>query len=84
MNFILADLVPVRVFLSNPEAEVARTALQAAGLHVVMRRDDCGGARPSLWLTGIALLVPREEAEVALAILDAPAMYSAHRLDDNC
>jgi hypothetical protein len=82
MSLALADLVPVRVFLNSPEAEVARTALQAAGLHVILRRDDCGGARPSLWLAGIALLVPREDLEVAKAILDAPAIYSAHRLDD--
>lgn len=78
-----ADLVAVRTFVNNAEAEVARTALEAAGLSVVLRRDDCGGVRPSLWLTGIALLVPRHEAGAAAAILDRPALYRATCLDDD-
>jgi hypothetical protein len=74
---LLADLVAVRTFVNNAEAEVARSALEAAGLQVIIRRDDCGGVRPSLWLAGIQLLVPRHEAHIAAAVLDAPTLYAA-------
>lgn len=67
------DLVVVRTFLNNMEAELALSALEAAGIHTLIRRDDCGGVRPSLWLSGIELVVRREDAEAAAAILETPA-----------
>jgi hypothetical protein len=66
------DLVSVRTFLNNMEAELALSALEAAGIHALLRRDDCGGVRPSLWLSGIALLVRSEDAADAAAVLDTP------------
>jgi len=66
------DLVSVRTFLNNMEAELALSALEAAGIHALLRRDDCGGVRPSLWLSGIDLLVRSEDAADAAAVLDTP------------
>jgi hypothetical protein len=66
------DLVSVRTFLNNIEAELALSALEAAGIHALLRRDDCGGVRPSLWLSGIDLLVRAEDAADAAAVLDTP------------
>jgi hypothetical protein len=67
-----ADLVVVRTFLNNMDAELALSALEAAGIHALIRRDDCGGIRPSLWLSGIGLLVRPEDAVDATALLDTP------------
>jgi hypothetical protein len=67
-----ADLVVVRTFLNNMEAELACSALEAAGIRALIRRDDCGGVRPSLWLSGIALVVRSEDAPDAIALLDTP------------
>ena len=72
-----AGLVVVRTFLNNIEAEIALSALEAAGIHAIVRRDDCGGVRPSLWLSGIELLVRPEEAADASAILNTPAIADA-------
>ncbi len=69
----LDHLVPVRIFVHNLEAEIARTALEAAGIPAVLQRDDCGGIRPSLWVSGIQLLVRHEDAADADEILSATA-----------
>ena len=64
-----SPLVTIATFISGPEADVARTALEAAGIEAFVRHDDCGGTRPSLWLGGIQLLVRRDAAAEAAAIL---------------
>ncbi len=66
-----SPLVVVATFVSAIEAEVARSALDAAGIDALIRRDDCGGERPSLWLGGVALLVARDDAAEAADILHA-------------
>jgi glutathione peroxidase len=81
MPLAIDDLIPVRVFVNGIEAELARTALEAAGIHAVIRRDDCGGVRPSLWLAGIPLLVPRADLEAAHVVLSTPALYAAPEAD---
>jgi hypothetical protein len=70
----LSHLVTVRTFLNRIEAELALSALEAAGIEAVMLRDDCGGVRPSLWLTGIDLLVRPEDFRRATDVLDLPAL----------
>src|SRR6185503_7818195 len=75
MSFDL--LTPVRTYVNGVEADLARTALEAAGIHAVVRRDDCGGVRPSLWLLGIQLLVRPEDVAAADAVLGTPALYVA-------
>jgi hypothetical protein len=58
-------MVVIRTFLNSLDAEVAKSALTAAGIHSRIRADDCGGVRPHLWMGGIELLV--DEADQALA-----------------
>lgn len=65
-----SDPVVVRTFLTAVDANMARTALEAAGIPSMVRSDDCGGMRPHLWLGGVALLVPSSQAEDARAVLD--------------
>ncbi len=75
----LSHLIAVRTFLNRIEAELALTALQAAGIDAVLSRDDCGGVRPSLWLSGIELLVRREDVARARDVLELPAFQSVAR-----
>ena len=42
-----SELVPVKTFLSRIEADLAKSALEAAGISALVRADDAGGARPS-------------------------------------
>lgn len=72
----LSHLVTVRTFLNRIEADLALTALQAAGIDGVLQLDDCGGVRPSLWLSGVDLLVRPEDFRRATDILDLPAFQS--------
>ncbi len=64
----------VRVFSNELEAEVAMSALEAAGIECIMRRDDCGGVQPAMGLTtGIHVIVPDEDLDAATEVLDAEA-----------
>ena len=72
----LSHLVVVRTFINRIEAELALSALEAAGVEAVLQRDDCGGVRPSLWLTGVDLLVRPEDRARAAEVLDLPALQS--------
>jgi hypothetical protein len=71
-----AHLAVVRTFVRSIDAEIARSALEAAGLVVVLQRDDCGGAQPAQWMAGIRLLVDRADLAMAREILEAPTIYS--------
>lgn len=66
-------LVTVRSYVNHFEAEVDKSALDAAGIASMIRSDDCGGLRPHLWLGGVQLLVREEDAAEARQILDTPA-----------
>lgn len=63
------DLRVVRTFLNSFEADVARSALDAAGIESMVRADDCGGMRPHFWMLGIELLVRDEDAARAEEVL---------------
>ena len=63
------DLVVVRTYLNKFEAEVAKTALDAADIDSMIRADDCGGVRPGLWMSGVDLVVRTEDAARAEDIL---------------
>jgi hypothetical protein len=65
-----APLVVVGSFLSTFDAELARSALEAADIDSIVRADDAGGMRPHLWMGGVALVVRAEDAERAREILD--------------
>jgi hypothetical protein len=59
----------IRTFVNNFDAEIARSALEAAGIDAMIRSDDCGGTRPHLWMGGVELLVREEDAAQADEVL---------------
>jgi hypothetical protein len=61
--------VRVRTYLNEIECDLAKTALEAAGIESLVRADDCGGLRPHLWMSGVELLVRAEDAKRADEIL---------------
>lgn len=63
------DLLVIRTFINNIDAELARGALEAAGIDSMIRADDCGGTRPHLWMGGVALLVRSDDAARAEEVL---------------
>ena len=67
------SLITIATYINHPEADVARSALEAAGIDVLLQSDDCGGLRPHLWLGGIHLLVRAEDVERAREVLGSVA-----------
>jgi len=69
------ELIVVHTFASQPEAELARTALTAAGIESMIQADSIGGMRPHVaWASGGFKVLVREEDEAeARDILDLPA-----------
>jgi len=68
-----ADLVVVGRFNNRFEADVAKSALDAAGLDSMIRSDDVAGMRPPLSLTnGVELIVRADDAMAAREILQQP------------
>jgi hypothetical protein len=66
-----SELVVVRTFLSRIEADLAKSALEAAGIDALVQADDAGGTRPGLWMGGIAILVRADDRDAALEVLSA-------------
>jgi hypothetical protein len=70
----------VRTFNSEIEAEMAMSALEAAGIESVMRRDDAAAARR--WDSRrVQVVVADEEMEAATEVLDAPPIEFGGPLD---
>jgi hypothetical protein len=69
------DLVVVHTFGNRQEADVAVSALDAAGIDSIVRSDTGGEMyRAIAWAgVGFQLLVRRGDAESARAILEEPA-----------
>jgi hypothetical protein len=66
--------VVIRTFNNEIEAEMAMSALEAAGIESVMLRDDCGGVQPAMGLTaGVRVEVSDGDADAATEVLNAPA-----------
>jgi hypothetical protein len=63
------DIIVFRTFLNHFEADVAKMALEAAGIECFVRSDDCGGMRPHFWMAGVELLVHHEDADRAEEVL---------------
>jgi hypothetical protein len=72
-------LVAVRTFASQIEADIAKTALESAGIVVMITADTIGGMRPHVgWSTGeFQLLVREEDVVEAKKILEGPEQQSA-------
>jgi hypothetical protein len=67
-------LVVLRTFANRFEADVAKSALDAAAIDSMVRHDDAGGMRPGLWVgRGVELMVRAEDAARAAATLDTRA-----------
>ena len=64
-----AELVVVKTFLNRVDADLAKGALEAAGIDALVRADDAGGTRPGLWMGGVALLVREADANEARRLL---------------
>lgn len=65
------DWVVVRTFTTHIEADLASTALAAAGIDASIRADDCGGVYP--FKGGVELLVASEDAVIAAEVLSTAA-----------
>ena len=63
------ELVVVKTFLTRMDADLARGALESAGIEAIVRPDDVGGTKPSLWMGGVGLLVRAEDLNDAKQIL---------------
>jgi hypothetical protein len=69
-----SNLVVVHTFTSRPEADMAKSALDAAGIEAMVLADDAGGTQPGLWEgRGVAVVVNRENEQAAREILDSEA-----------
>jgi hypothetical protein len=66
------DWVVVRTFSTHIEADLASSALAAAGIDASIRADDCGGVYP--FKGGVELMVAQEDAAVAAEVLDTSAL----------
>jgi hypothetical protein len=63
-------LVVLRTFLNDIDAQLAKTALEAAEIDSMIRADDAGGMRPHLWVgSGVELVVRAEDVDRANEIL---------------
>jgi hypothetical protein len=62
-------MIEVGVYPSRSDAELAQTALAAAGVSSVVESDDAGGAYPFDLTGGARLLVDEADAESAAAAL---------------
>ena len=67
------SLVSVGTFLSHVEADLARSALEAAGIESMVQSDDCGGMYPTPWMGRIQVLVRAGDASAAQGVLSEEA-----------
>jgi putative signal transducing protein len=62
-------MVQVGIYPTRSDAELAQTALTAAGIKSVVAADDAGGAYPFDLTGGARLLVDEADAEDAAEVL---------------
>jgi hypothetical protein len=75
-------LVVVQSYASHPEADLAKGALEAAGIQAMIQSDSVGGMREHLaWSgAGFKILVREEDATDAREVLAPPA--EGHEIPD--
>jgi hypothetical protein len=70
----VSDLIAVARFSSHIEADLARSALEAAGIDAMIAADDAGGQRPHLAFSqGVVVMVRAEDQFAAREVLEAAA-----------
>ena len=69
------NLVVVHAFGTRPEADLAKGALESAGIDSMIQADTAGGMRPHIaWASGgFKLLVREEDVDTAREVLQLPA-----------
>jgi Putative prokaryotic signal transducing protein len=68
------DLVVVQTFNTRPEADLAKSALEAAEIDSMVVSDDAGGLQPGLWEgRGVAVVVNRADESAARDVLTSIA-----------
>jgi hypothetical protein len=72
-----SDLIIVHTFSSGIEAEIAKGALEAAGITAIIQADTAGGMKPHIaWSgSGFRLLVREEDADTARHVLEPTAEH---------
>jgi len=70
-------MIQAGTYPTRGEAEIAQSALDAAGIPSVVEGDDAGGAYPFSFNGGVRVLVDEADAEAAAAVLDG-ASGSVH------
>ena len=70
-----SELIVVHTFGSRQEADVAVSALDAAGIEAIVQADTGGGMyRAMAWAgVGFQVVVRSEDSDAARAILETPA-----------
>jgi len=70
-----AELVVVHSFGTQLEADIAKSALEAAGIDSMIQADTGGGMRPHLAWAGVGfqILVREHDLAAAREVLDLPA-----------
>lgn len=64
----------LRLFNTHIEADLAKSALEAAGIETAVAADDAEQMHPHMdWSRGVAVFVRAEDAERAAEILDTTA-----------
>ncbi len=69
-----ANLVVIRSFGTAAEADLAKSALESAGIASMIKADSVGGMRPHVaWATGgYKILVREDDADEARDVLNPP------------
>jgi hypothetical protein len=69
------DLIVVDTFNTQSQAEIAKSALESAGIDAMIKADTAGGMRPHLaWSgAGFQVLVREEDEAEAREVLGPPA-----------
>lgn len=62
-------LVAAEIYVNAIEAEIAQSALEAAGIDAIIAADDAGGLQPHLQMRGVALLVRADDLDEARRVL---------------
>jgi hypothetical protein len=70
-----ANLVVVHAYGSQPEADLAKSALEGAGIDAMIQADSVGGMRTHVaWSgAGFKVLVREEDVADARDVLETPA-----------